>query len=146
MSDRTEIASYVEEQRELLLSLARDIWDNPELGFAEKRAADLIAGTLGRAGFRVRKPVAGIDTAFVAEWGSGAPIVGLLGEYDALPGCPRRCPPQENRQSSTRPGTPADTTCSEWERWEPPSRCSASWRGTASGGHYATSDVLPKKR
>jgi len=86
LPDRTEIAGYVDEQRELLLSLARDIWEHPELGFAERRAADLIAGALGRAGFRVRKPAAGIDTAFVAEWGSGTPVVGLLGEYDALPG------------------------------------------------------------
>lgn len=104
MPDRTEIASYVEEQRELLLSLARDIWDNPELGFAEKRAADLIAGTLGQAGFRVRKPVAGIDTAFVAEWGSGAPIVGLLGEYDALPGLSQKVSAVREPVESGAPG------------------------------------------
>jgi len=76
---------YLDEQRDELFSMARDIWEHPQLGFEETYAAERIAGALQQAGFRILKPVAGIATAFIAEWGSGGPIVGLLGEYDALP-------------------------------------------------------------
>ena len=86
MSGRDDALSYLDENRERLVALARNIWEHPELGFAEEYASDLIARVLREAGFRVRKPVAGIPTAFVAEWGSGSPVIGILGEYDALPG------------------------------------------------------------
>jgi aminobenzoyl-glutamate utilization protein B len=86
MSGRDDALGYLDENRGRLVALARDIWEHPEVGFAEEHSADLIARVLREAGFRVQKPVAGIPTAFVAEWGSGSPVIGILGEYDALPG------------------------------------------------------------
>jgi len=61
------------------------IWAYAELGFQEFRSAELLADTLEEAGFSVERGAAGIPTCFVAAYGSGKPVIGLLGEYDALP-------------------------------------------------------------
>lgn len=66
--------------------LSRQIWENPETGFQEVKSAALLRDELKSAGFRVTENVAGMPTAFVAEYGSGSPVIGILGEYDALPG------------------------------------------------------------
>lgn len=66
--------------------ISRQIWENPELGFAESKSSALLQEELRRAGFRVTSGQAGMPTAFVAEWGSGKPVVGVLAEFDALPG------------------------------------------------------------
>ncbi len=86
MSADAHVLAYLNGRRDELFSLARDIWGHPELGFKETYASDALARAFAEAGFLVRKPVADIPTAFVAEWGSGTPVIGVLGEYDALPG------------------------------------------------------------
>lgn len=103
MSFHQEATGYVEELRDTLISIAKDIWEHPQTGFRETYASDLISAALSQAGFCVSKPVAGIDTAFVAEWGSGTPVIGLLGEYDALPGLSQRVSPS---QEPVEPGAP----------------------------------------
>jgi aminobenzoyl-glutamate utilization protein B len=65
---------------------ARKIWEWAEPGYQEKRSAALLADTLERAGFKVERGVAKIPTAFVATAGTGRPVIGIMGEYDALPG------------------------------------------------------------
>ncbi|MCQ2156500.1 MAG: amidohydrolase [Bacteroidales bacterium] len=57
-----------------------------EVGYKEYRSAELLENILEKEGFKVERGVAGIPTAFVATFGSGKPVIGLLGEYDALPG------------------------------------------------------------
>ena len=84
------VVTYLEKQRPQLDALARDIWENPQTGFKETYAARLLVDALRNEGFRVMAPVAGIGTALVAESGSGAPVIGILGEYDALPGLSQR--------------------------------------------------------
>lgn len=66
--------------------VARQIWEWAEVGYQEERSSALLAAELQKAGFKVTKGVAGIPTAFTAEWGSGGPVIGMLGEFDALPG------------------------------------------------------------
>ncbi len=61
------------------------IWEYAELGLQEFRSSKLLADTLEKAGFRVERGLAGMPTCFVASYGSGRPVIGLLGEYDALP-------------------------------------------------------------
>lgn len=61
------------------------IWSYAELGFQEYKSSGLLTDTLEEAGFRIEQGVAGMPTAFVATYGSGKPVIGLLGEYDALP-------------------------------------------------------------
>ena len=61
------------------------IWSYAELGLQESRSSALLADTLENAGFTVERGLAGMPTCFVATYGSGKPVIGLLGEFDALP-------------------------------------------------------------
>ncbi|WP_128381412.1 peptidase dimerization domain-containing protein [Streptomyces cavernae] len=74
-----------------LWDIARALHTDPECAFAEHRAAALLTGELERAGFLVRREVAGMPTAFTARSGDGRPAVALLLEYDALPGLGHAC-------------------------------------------------------
>lgn len=80
--DRT--ALFIEENREVFTAISDTIWNFAELGYEEVRSAALHIQYLEKAGFRVKKGVADIPTAFVAEAGSGGPVIAILGEYDAL--------------------------------------------------------------
>jgi aminobenzoyl-glutamate utilization protein B len=69
-----------------LVALHRKIWDYAEVGLKEERSSRELQEFLRANGFEVRAGVAGMPTAFVASWGSGKPVVGILAEFDALPG------------------------------------------------------------
>jgi aminobenzoyl-glutamate utilization protein B len=68
-----------------LVRINQDIWGYAELGLQEYRSAERLVGALRGAGFRVREGISDMPTAFVAEYGSGKPVIGILAEYDALP-------------------------------------------------------------
>lgn len=61
------------------------IWSYAELGLQEFKSSALLSGTLEKAGFKVERGLAGMPTCFVATYGSGKPVIGILGEFDALP-------------------------------------------------------------
>jgi aminobenzoyl-glutamate utilization protein B len=65
--------------------ISDSIWYFAELGMQEFRSSAILIRTLEAEGFRVEKGVAGMPTCFVATWGSGKPVIGILGEFDALP-------------------------------------------------------------
>lgn len=67
-------------------TIAKSIWDWSELGYQEKKSSFLLQKTLKDEGFTIQAGVADIPTAFIAEYGSGFPIIGVLAEFDALPG------------------------------------------------------------
>ncbi len=69
-----------------MTALADQIWKLAELRYAETASAQLHMDALAASGFRITKNVAGIPTAFMAEWGDAGPVIGFLGEYDALSG------------------------------------------------------------
>jgi aminobenzoyl-glutamate utilization protein B len=75
--------------------IALQIWQWAELGYKEVQSAALLQETLAGEGFRIQKGVAGIPTAFIAEYGSGGPVIGILGEFDALPGLSQKAIPQK---------------------------------------------------
>jgi aminobenzoyl-glutamate utilization protein B len=66
--------------------VATNIWNLAELGYKEGKSANLLQSMLKEEGFTIENGVAGIPTAFTATFGSGTPVIGVLGEYDALPG------------------------------------------------------------
>lgn len=76
-----------------LIRMADDIFDHPEIGMEEYRASGLLTEWLEKEGFQVERGVAGIETAFRATFqnGEGGPNIGLLCEYDALPGIGHAC-------------------------------------------------------
>ncbi|MCS5490349.1 amidohydrolase [Algoriphagus limi] len=73
--------------------IALQIWSNPELGYLESESSALLQKTLSDAGFSVKAGVADIPTAFVAEYGSGYPVIGIMAEFDALPGVSQQASP-----------------------------------------------------
>jgi aminobenzoyl-glutamate utilization protein B len=112
-----------------MTALADQIWSLAELRYAENASAQLHIDALQQAGFRITRDVAGIPTAFMAEWGDTGPVIALLGEYDALSGL--------NQQSGalvcTRPptalvwpATAAATICWALRRTLPLLRCSST--------------------
>ncbi len=80
-----DILKHLDSIRAELVSCNQDIWAYAELGLEEYRSSARLIGMLKKAGFTVKEGVSGMPTAFVAEFGSGAPIIGILAEYDALP-------------------------------------------------------------
>ena len=79
---------------------AQEIWELAEPGYQETKSAGILASMLKEAGFQVQKPVADIPTAFTATVGTGKPVIGILGEFDALPGLAQQASPQQE----SRPG------------------------------------------
>ena len=73
--------------------IAQDIWSFAEMGYQEENSSNLLQKTLKDEGFKISKGVAGIPTAFVATYGSGTPVIAILGEYDALPGLSQKAVP-----------------------------------------------------
>jgi aminobenzoyl-glutamate utilization protein B len=84
--DRDTLLQSMEARRSLYTDVARQIWSFAEVGYQEQKSSALLQQQLRDAGFTVRTGVADIPTAFVASFGSGKPVIGVIGEYDALPG------------------------------------------------------------
>ena len=82
------VAEHIEANAPTYGALAQRIWDLAELGYLEHESSELLQATLRDAGFEIEEGVAGIPTAFVATWrsGDGGPVIGILAEFDALPG------------------------------------------------------------
>ena len=81
-----KITANLDAKKEVYSSIAQQIWGFAEMGYQEEKSAALLQETLSDEGFKVTKGVAGIPTAFFAEYGEGLPVIAILGEYDALPG------------------------------------------------------------
>lgn len=82
--------STIDEMAGSLSDMSRKVWENPEGPYKEFIASAVCADYLESQGFRVERGCYGIPTAFRAEWGNGHPVIGFLGEYDALPGQSQR--------------------------------------------------------
>jgi len=86
MDYRTILSKVIEEKRQKLISVSDQIWGYAETGFEEFQSAQLLCNTLEEEGFTVEKGVGNIDTAFIGSYGTGKPIIAVLGEFDALTG------------------------------------------------------------
>jgi aminobenzoyl-glutamate utilization protein B len=80
-----DMIKYLDTIEPGLVTVNQGIWNFAELGLEEFRSSDRLIAVLKKAGFSVKKGVADMPTAFAAEYGSGAPVIGILAEYDALP-------------------------------------------------------------
>lgn len=87
----------------MLSKMARAIWEKPELAMEEVFASGLQRDALAAAGFQVRE-VPGVPTAFAAEYGHGKPVLGILGEYDALPDLSQQQGPERRALVEHGPG------------------------------------------
>ncbi len=84
--NKTAAAAEIQNQYDHYKGIALKIWDYAEVGYKEVKSSALLQGELQANGFKVESGVADIPTAFVASYGSGEPVIGILAEYDALPG------------------------------------------------------------
>lgn len=84
------IEGFAKRREEEFTGLGREIWNYAETGMEEVRSASALCRVLEDNGFRVEKNLAGIPTAFVGSFGEGGPIIGFLGEFDALKGMSQR--------------------------------------------------------
>ena len=75
--------------------IATTIWEYAEMGYKEEKSSTLLQKTLSDEGFSVKTGVADIPTAFIAEYGSGSPVIAILGEFDALPGLSQQAIPEK---------------------------------------------------
>ncbi len=80
------ILNQIDKKYQDYCQVARQIWTFAELGYQESKSSTLLKETLKKSGFEIQSNAADIPTAFVASYGSGKPIIGILAEYDALPG------------------------------------------------------------
>jgi aminobenzoyl-glutamate utilization protein B len=87
-----------------LIEISDTIWDYAETALRETRSAALLAERAERHGFTVERGVAGMPTAFVASYGSGEPVIAVLGEYDALPGLSQKVQPTREALEAGAPG------------------------------------------
>ena len=83
---KKNIQESIEQRAKDYENIAKSIWGWAELGYQEEKSSALLKKTLSNEGFSIKSGVAEIPTAFVAEYGSGKPIIGILAEFDALPG------------------------------------------------------------
>ena len=84
--DKQGVIKYLEERSSDFYALSDKIWGNAEIRFQEKESVNDYVAFLEKEGFSVEVGLAGLKTSFKAVWGSGKPVIGFLGEYDALPG------------------------------------------------------------
>lgn len=84
--EEQKVIDELDEKFDHYSEIAQDIWSYAELGYKENKSSKLLQETLKKEGFSIEVGVADIPTAFVASYGSGSPVIAIMGEFDALPG------------------------------------------------------------
>jgi aminobenzoyl-glutamate utilization protein B len=95
---------WVDSNKSRLAEISDEVWKYAELGYVEFKSAKLLASELESHGFKVERKVAGIPTAFVGTWGKVKPMIGVMGEYDALPGLSQKVSPIKEPIEEGKPG------------------------------------------
>lgn len=104
---RDDVLRQIDRDQAAYTSVMQKIWEYAEVGFQETKSTALLQERLKAAGFTVEAGVGGMPTAFVATYGNGQPIIGVMAEYDALPGISQEAVPEKK----TRPGSEAAHAC-----------------------------------
>lgn len=90
---KKEVIASVEKHESALIAISDSIWALAETAFEEHQSSRILADYAEQQGFSVERGVAGMPTAFVATYGSGSPVISVLGEFDALPGISQKASP-----------------------------------------------------
>ena len=102
--DTQAVLKQIDDHSSQYSSIAQQIWEYAELGYQEVKSSALLQQTLKDAGFIIKSGVAGMPTAFTAEYGSGDPVICILGEFDALPGLSQAALPEQQIIKEGDPG------------------------------------------
>lgn len=98
------IIQWLDENQARFTDMSDQIWSNPELALKEFKSSRLQAEFFENEGFAITWDIGGLNTAFMAEWGQGKPIIGFIGEYDALPGLSQKAQPSKEPIEVDAPG------------------------------------------
>ncbi len=90
---KKEILASVEKHKAELIKISDEIWSLAEVAFQETKSSEILASYAEKNGFTVERGVAEMPTAFVATYGTGSPVISVLGEFDALPGISQKAQP-----------------------------------------------------
>jgi aminobenzoyl-glutamate utilization protein B len=102
--NKSAVLASVEKHQQELIKLSDQVWGFAETAMRETKSAKVLADYAAAQGFKVTRGVAEIPTAFIAEFGSGKPIIGVLGEFDALPGLSQKAQPVKEALVNGAPG------------------------------------------
>jgi aminobenzoyl-glutamate utilization protein B len=102
--DRSDLLRKMDEKAQHFSEVSKQIWDFAEVGYKETKSSDLLKSELRKAGFQIQERVGEIPTAFSATWGQGKPVIGILGEFDALPGLSQETVPEQKPRMAGAPG------------------------------------------
>ncbi|WP_396596366.1 amidohydrolase [Dokdonia sp. R86516] len=102
--NKQAVIAAVEKHEKELIRISDEIWSIAETAFEETQSAEILASYAEKNGFKVDRGVAGMPTAFVATYGSGSPVISVLGEFDALPGLSQKTEPTKNPLNEGEPG------------------------------------------
>ncbi|MFZ1808618.1 MAG: amidohydrolase [Cyclobacteriaceae bacterium] len=94
----------IENHKAEMIKMSDEIWGYAETAFEENKSSQLLSDYAEEQGFTIQKGVADIPTAFIASYGSGKPIIGILGEFDALPGLSQKASPIKEPVTPGAPG------------------------------------------
>ena len=95
---------WIDHNQKRIMEVADTIWGYAELGLTETKSSKLLQDELRKHAFTVEAGTAGMPTAFVATWGSGDPVIGIMGEFDALPGISNKVVPEKTPLKEGAPG------------------------------------------
>jgi aminobenzoyl-glutamate utilization protein B len=98
------VIASIDQQRPDMIRMSDSIWAYAETALKEGRSSKILADYAQAQGFRVERGIAGMPTAFIATYGSGQPIIGILGEFDALPGLSQQANPAKMPVTEGAPG------------------------------------------
>jgi aminobenzoyl-glutamate utilization protein B len=101
---KKKVVQSIEDHASDLTSLSDTIWEHAEIAFKENKSSEALASFAEENGFTVRRGIGEMPTAFVAEYGSGKPIIGIMGEFDALPGLSQETVPHKEPLIDGAPG------------------------------------------
>jgi aminobenzoyl-glutamate utilization protein B len=103
-TNRKRASDWIEKNQERFIETSDKVWKFAELGLIEFKSSALLADELEKNGFKVERGIAGMPTAFAAMWGKGKPVIGIMGEYDALPGLSQKSIPLQEPLEPGKPG------------------------------------------
>jgi aminobenzoyl-glutamate utilization protein B len=104
LDDKKTATTTIDVHASEMTALSDEVWRYAETALKETRSAKALADYAEQQGFRVTRGVANLPTAFVAEFGSGKPVIGIMGEYDALPGISQKAQPTKDPLVAGAPG------------------------------------------
>jgi len=103
-SNDSDLDQTINKHQSQFENIAMQIWDLAEVGYQEYKSSKLLQDTLEEHGFKIQINVANIPTAFIAEYGSGKPVIAILGEFDALPGVAQSASPFKESYKDNQAG------------------------------------------